>query len=147
MSLVRQLFVIGFLSLGGAFLTGMLHPDRLPLDESGLIAEGEITLQQAREIAVNGPVLWLDARTRDVWEDAHIPEAVLLNEDEWEALLPPVMDRLLLGARMPTVIVYCDSRACAASHDVAERLQEELPLVGEVYVLHGGWLAWEEATR
>lgn len=146
MSLIRQLAILMGLSVAASLLTGLFHPEALPLDESGLIQEGEITLTTAREMATSQPVLWLDARTREQYEADHIPGAVLLNEDEWNGLLLPVADLLFAASNPPTVIVYCDSRACAASHQVAERLQEELGYE-DVVVLHGGWETWQEALQ
>lgn len=86
------------------------------------------------------PVLWVDARSRAKFEKAHAPEAVLLNEDEWNALVPAFLD-----AWEPDrpVVVYCDGGACEASHAVAKRLREELQLT-EVWVLKGGWDAWRQ---
>src|SRR5687768_16750153 len=57
-------------------------------------------------------VLWVDARSRPRFEAAHIEGAVLLNEDDWETLIPAFLD-----AWDPdkTVVVYCDGGKCDAS--------------------------------
>jgi len=44
------------------------------------------------------------------------------------------------------VMVYCNSRKCHASEEVAHRLREEVGL-RPVYVLRGGWEAWKGAQR
>lgn len=85
------------------------------------------------------PLLWVDARTAADFKAAHIPNAVRLTEDDGNELLPE-----LLKVWEPdcVVVVYCSSRNCHASEEVAKRLSEEVGLK-PVYVLRGGWEAWK----
>jgi len=83
-------------------------------------------------------VLWVDARTRAKYDHAHIPDAVLLNEDEWNSLVAKFLDAW--DPDVP-VVVYCDGGSCDASHAIAERMRSELK-IEKVYVLKGGWGAW-----
>lgn len=130
-----------------ATLTGWLHPakpdwERLSRDgETG--AKDRINVAEAR--LKYADALWLDARSRTDFEAAHVPGAVLLNEDEWEAQLPAVMER---WDGRQTMLVYCGGESCHASDAVARRLRRELGEVN-VLVLSGGWPAWqaEEAKR
>lgn len=85
------------------------------------------------------PVLWIDAREAAAYHHQHIPGAVLLNEGNWEELLPGFLEVWQPGAK---VVVYCDSQACDASQSVALRLQRELNL-SEITVLKGGWASWK----
>src|SRR3972149_741050 len=80
------------------------------------------------------PVLWVDAREAQAYTKAHIPGAVLLNESEWERLLPGFLEAWQPGTK---VIVYCDTQACNASEEVALRLRRELNLK-DIFVLKGG---------
>jgi rhodanese-related sulfurtransferase len=86
-------------------------------------------------------VLWLDARAQADFDTAHIPGALPLNEDAWNALLPDV-----LAAWDPekTVVVYCSSLSCHTSREVALRLRSEVGLPA-VFVLEGGWESWKKA--
>ena len=104
-------------------------------------AKDEVDLAQARSWGET--VLWIDARPDTQFEAGHIPNAIQLNEDRWDELLPP-----LLGVWSPEnrVIVYCSSQSCAASHEVAKRLRENAGLTN-VYVLRGGWEAWQAAKQ
>lgn len=86
-------------------------------------------------------VLWIDARSADDFAQGHAPNALLLNEDEWDAGLDAVMMR---WAPEQTVIVYCDAAACRASEAVALRLSRELG-ADNIYYLEGGWQTWQEA--
>ncbi|HEY3664319.1 MAG TPA: rhodanese-like domain-containing protein [Chthoniobacterales bacterium] len=136
-SLVRQVLLL----LGLAFLPAIgqaiyfrnaaswQHP---PVD-SGLVS-----LEKAK--SWGGAVIWVDARPEADFERAHIPGALLLNEDDWNAQL-----RTFLTAWSPErkVVVYCSALSCSASHAVAERLRNEAELKN-IYVLEGGWEAWEK---
>lgn len=88
-------------------------------------------------------VLWVDARSADDFAGSHIPDAVRLTEDDWNELLPELLNVWEPDA---VVVVYCSSRTCHASEEVAKRLREEVGLK-PVYVLRGGWEAWKGAQR
>ncbi len=100
-----------------------------------------VTLAQAK--SWGGAVLWIDARPEEEFVAGHVPEAMSLNEDNWNGLLPPV---LAAWSPQRKLVVYCSRKSCNASHAVAERLRHETGL-NNVYVLPGGWEEWEEANR
>lgn len=100
------------------------------------LAKDEVTLATVE--VWNKPVQWVDARPRAKFDAGHAPGAVLLNEDEWNALVPAFLDAWEPGK---PIVVYCDGGACDASHAVAKRLREELQLE-DVWILKGGWDAW-----
>jgi rhodanese-related sulfurtransferase len=83
-------------------------------------------------------VQWVDARPRAKFDAGHIPGAALLNEDEWDRLVPAFLDA---WEPEKIVVVYCDGGSCDASHAVAQRLRDDLKLEN-VHVLKGGWKAW-----
>ncbi len=134
---LRQVLILLLLPVFLAAATALLHPAAPPWSEDSL-AEGEVNL--AVVDAWDEEVLWVDARSRDDYEEAHVPGALLLNEDAWDDLLFDFFDRWHPGRK---VVVYCGSRGCRASHQVAERLREETG-DDEIYVLHGGWRHWRE---
>ena len=103
-------------------------------------AKDEVELAQAQSWGAS--VMWVDARPDAQFQAGHISNAIQLNEDRWDELLPQ-----LLGTWSPDrkVIVYCSSQSCAASHEVAKRLRENAGL-SDVYVLKGGWETWQ-ATK
>ena len=123
------------LALLPAIATGLWHPRR-PASQSD-----EVTLATAS--GWERDVLWVDARPDGDFARGHVPGAISLNEDRWEDLLPGLLDHW-----DPTrkVVVYCSSLSCQASHDVARRLREEVQLPN-VFVLQGGWEAWEKEHR
>jgi len=73
-------------------------------------------------------------RAYDPW----LPDSVLLNEDEWNALIPDFLNQWEPDKR---IVVYCGGGGCQASKAVAARLRTELQLEN-VHVLKGGLKAW-----
>ena len=86
-------------------------------------------------------VVWVDARSPADFQAAHIPKALLLNEDDWDGLLPKLLETWQPDS---AIVVYCSSKKCHSSEEVARRLREEVGLK-TVYVLRGGWEAWKGA--
>ena len=127
------------LALALALAAAWLHPRRPDFDPRTYTLAPELPLAQLA--ARPGSVLWIDARSDTAFAAAHIPGAVHLNEDHWETQLPGVVERWQPGV---TVVVYCDHRQCQSSQQVARRLRRDLG-IDTLYVLEGGWQAWQEA--
>ena len=138
MTALKQAAGLALLALVPALATALLHPKRPAFTEK--IREGEIAAADAMRNASD--YLWIDARSTAHFAERHIPGAVPLNEDAWDELLPAVLQAWPTGK---PAIVYCDSRACEASEDVAKRLREFG--VAPVFVLKGGWDAWLAAEK
>ena len=104
-------------------------------------ASDEVGVVSAKSWGDN--VLWLDARPAEDFENEHVPGAMLLNQEEFNELLPKV-----LNAWSPErkIVVYCSKKTCGASREVARRLRDEAQLKN-VYVLDGGWESWVEARK
>lgn len=134
MNRVRQVIAILLVALVPAVSAGFFHPKRPGWSKPA--AENEIDLPTA--VQLGSKVLWVDARPRAEFENAHIPGAVLLNEDEWERLIDGFLDSWNRDSR---VVIYCSSASCDASRGVAERLKSEAR-IQNVYVLKGGWETW-----
>jgi rhodanese-related sulfurtransferase len=82
--------------------------------------------------------IWIDARPEADFEREHVPDAVLLNEDRWNELLPHF---LVVWSSEKKIVVYCSSQGCNASREIAHRLRTEAQLKN-VFVLEGGWEEW-----
>ena len=134
--MLREFCIILLLAgLGIAFsLVGGLSP--LPSINPELEA-GEIRMADAK--ALNA--IWVDAGGTKKFEEHHIPEALLLDEDGWDAGLFELMNIWLIEPR--PIIIYCESKGCGKSKRIAERLRESLP-DAEIYSLKGGSAAWQE---
>ena len=135
---LRDCLLLLLLAAVPALLTFWLHPRR-PAWVKPAVAQVDLA-----EIARwASPVLWVDAREAPAYAQEHIPGALLLNETEWNQLLPGFLEAWRPGMR---VVVYCDSQACNASEEVALRLQRELNL-SEVFIMKGGWASWKTIHR
>jgi rhodanese-related sulfurtransferase len=100
-----------------------------------------VTVDQAR--AWGDTAIWVDARPEDEFARDHVPDALLLNEDRWNDLLPHFLAAWSPGKK---IVVYCSSLSCNASRETARRLRKEAQLP-EVFVLEGGWEAWLKKNR
>lgn len=109
--------------------------------QTPVAASDMVTVAEAR--GWGGAVIWVDARPEEEFEREHVPNAVLLNEDRWNELLPQM---LAIWSPEKRVVVYCSSQSCGASREVARRLREEAGLKN-VFVLEGGWEAWLEGKK
>lgn len=117
----------------------MFHPSLPPWDPM-TVKEGEIALNDALKLEA---VTWIDARGAIAYQEGHIPEAILLNEDHWDEHFEKFI-QAWDGAS--TLVVYCDSRTCATSKTVAQRLKVDLALEN-VFVLKGGWQTWLDSKK
>jgi rhodanese-related sulfurtransferase len=117
-----------------ALLSFWLHPKR-PAWSKPAIAQVDL----AEITRWPPPVLWVDAREASAYAKEHIPGAVLLNETEWNRLIPGFLEAWQPDAK---VVIYCDTHACNASEEVALRLRRELNLAN-VSIMKGGWASWQ----
>jgi rhodanese-related sulfurtransferase len=104
-------------------------------------AADEVTVAEARRWGE--VVMWIDARPEEEFTAGHIPGALLLNTEGWDALLPEVLNSWCPGRKL---VVYCSKQTCGASREIARRLRDEAQLK-DVFVLNGGWEAWQESPK
>ncbi len=136
MRAVKQILIICAAALLPAFLQWQLAPPsgwrpRTP-DPIAVSAENErITAETLRTWTT--PFTWVDARPKAEFEADHMPGAILLNEDNWDTLLPEFLVQWQPGR---PVVVYCGP-SCESSRRVALRLR--LAGVSDIRVLDGGW--------
>jgi rhodanese-related sulfurtransferase len=130
---LRQTLALLVLALLPAIAAALWHPLR-PSWQSD-----EVTITAAENWG--DTVLWIDARPDADYEKAHIPGAIPLNEDRWDDMLSAVLDHWDANRK---IVVYCSSLSCQTSRDVARRLREEVNLPN-VFVLQGGWEAWQHS--
>jgi rhodanese-related sulfurtransferase len=134
-SVFRQVLILLALAALPAAICAFVHPRR-PVWDISAPSDGEVLPQTA--LAWKEKALWLDARSAADFNRDHVPGAMLLNEDDWDTLLPRVLDA---WTKDRIIVVYCSNLGCEASKEVAARLRHDARLP-RVYVLKGGWEAW-----
>jgi len=132
---LRQAALLIALAIVPALAQALYLRDKVSWN-SPVAERDEITVTAAQ--ALGERAIWVDARSEDDFEREHVPGAVLLNEDRWNELLPRMLEN---WAPDKTVVVYCNSKGCGASREVARRLRTQAGL-SNVFVLKGGWEAW-----
>lgn len=131
--ILRPLALILLAAVLPAAASALLHPRR----------PSWLSDEIPAHLAASNPTRYLmvDARPATDFATGHIPGAVSLNEDAWDALFPPFLDAW--DGERP-ILVYCSSLSCATSREVAHRLRTEAG-IPEVFVMEGGWEAWISA--
>ncbi|WP_432800194.1 rhodanese-like domain-containing protein [Poriferisphaera sp. WC338] len=86
-------------------------------------------------------ILWVDARSKRLFELGHIDGAVNLNMSNWEE---QVLSLYEIWIPEKLILVYCNGGSCKLSEDIAYKLKEELGSEARIYVLLEGY---EELDR
>ncbi len=95
----------------------------------------------AKQAFDQGDVVFVDARSTHAYEDGHIPRALHLPSHASADSLRQTLASYPADTR---VITYCSGGGCRSSYTLAKRLVKE-SIRSEVYVLTGGWPAWQAA--
>ncbi len=103
--MLREFCIILLLTVIGVAYTLFSGLSPLSRAEPKLEA-GEIRLADAR--ALNA--IWVDAGGTKKFEERHIPEALLLDEEDWDTGLFELMNTWLIEPR--PIIIYCESESC-----------------------------------
>jgi ArsR family transcriptional regulator len=114
----------------------------IDLQANAFIAPGEtveeIPAGEARKRLDRG-ALFLDARPIAFYEMGHVPGALPLPEDDFEAAFARIESKLRSSF---DIVVYCSGYGCEASHNVTRELRQRG--VAAV-ILNEGWPAWTDA--
>lgn len=136
---VSTVLLLIILPIPLAVVNAWLNPNTPPWSPMQL-AEGEIALEHL--LQWEDAYLLVDAREAEAYMSAHMPSAINLNAGEFDAQILNLLD---VWSPDQSVIVYCDSRQCDASEEIADRLREEFQMK-RVFVLKGGWESWTQAA-
>lgn len=144
LSALRQATFLILLAATAAWATHAWHPraPALYLVEEPL-RDDEVSMQVIHQ-RWQGKVLWIDARIQEQYDEAHIPGAVLLNEQHFEEQLFSLLD--ILQTNTKPIILYCNAAKCDASRKILERLKQTLS-IENAFVLKGGWSAWQQVAK
>jgi 3-mercaptopyruvate sulfurtransferase SseA len=139
---IRSTLILLALSLAAAAATHWLHP-RAPAWHLSAepLSEAEVSIASIAQQWQN-QVLWIDARSQERYNTAHIPGALLLNEQSFDQHLFDHIETLQNNSK--PVVVYCDAQKCQASKAIRQALITRMGLQN-VWLLHGGWPAWQQS--
>ena len=124
-----------------ATLGGVEEFADMPLGDFESSAIHRLNLTEAKRDFDRGDAVFIDVRSAFAYEAGHIPGALHLTSHASAARLREVLASYLADSR---VITYCSGGGCQSSSALAKRLVEE-SVRDEVYVLTGGWPAWQAA--
>lgn len=128
-------FALLLLAVMPAGLNAWLNPLR-PAWNPMQLDEGEVSFAQLSEWTDD--YVLVDARSPEAYEEGHIPEAINLYAGAFD---DQVIGLLEVWNPEHAVVVYCDSRQCDASEELAKRLRDDFQM-DQIYVLKGGWQGW-----
>ena len=124
-----------WLICAGIFLLPIMPPLLMP--QVPLVAKVIDPYQRSLASLKDLEFLWVDARTQRDFDKKHIPNAILVNFDDWEVSL-----ERLFAVYDPTkaIVVYCGP-GCSSSKTVAQRLRQVF-VTENIYFLKGGMEVW-----
>ncbi len=131
---------IGLLAAGLGLAWNAVSGRGLALGRNVMVKEGDevVPVAEARARIEKG-ALAVDARPIDFYNMQHIPGALPLPEDDFEAAFAAIETRLRASS---DVLVYCAGFGCEASHNLSRKLKQHgIPAA----ILEEGWPAWQDA--
>lgn len=135
---VFQIAILCALTLIAGAATAMFHPRapgwRLTTDMNSAPDEYRVSAAEIDE-RWGGNVLWVDARTRDKFDAAHVEGALWVGDNVLNTLTVETTENLW-SERRP-IVVYCDGARCEKGKLVAGELRDLL--AREVFYLEDGW--------
>ncbi len=118
------------------------HP--LSLFKPGGLSSGKtqfasLGLEEFKAFVFEKKGLVLDSRPESVYRAGHVPGALSLPRENFEAGYAKIRDRLESDKSRP-LVVYCNLRSCRDSEEVAQKLV--LKKHSNVRLFKGGWVVW-----
>jgi rhodanese-related sulfurtransferase len=149
LSTLRQTGAILLIASVVGLTVNYFRHDRLPLvatqtaltpSTSSTGADLTVSLKEAGFLFFSHEAVFIDARPEVDFHLGHIPGAISLPWEDFEARFQEAM------AGVPSdsaVVTYCDGEACNLSHELT------FALIGKGYsqtrVLQNGWTLWQQA--
>jgi len=122
-----------------AALNAWLNPNVPPWNPMQL-AGGEVALADLLEWADD--YILIDARSPESYQVEHMPDAINLYAGEFNT---QIMNLLDVWSPERSIVIYCDSRQCGASEELAQRLRQDFQMEN-VFVLKGGWESYRTSN-
>jgi len=94
---------------------------------------------QVRQMIQNRKVILLDVRSKDIYDNGHLPGALSFPLVDFDEVLPRLLD---LVKKDSAILVYCSGFECTDSHTFAAQLLALKFTLVQVYA--GGFREWQE---
>jgi rhodanese-related sulfurtransferase len=128
---IKEIIILVGASVILALVVNTLSPRGIPLvgkwDTANLVGDTASqpkiidTVDWAKSIFDNGDVLFVDARSRNDYDNGHIAGAISLPLGQFEAGIEFFLNRY--PPEQP-IVTYCSGRTCEDSHDLAQALSD-----------------------
>lgn len=143
-SVLRRGVVICMTALCMGLFVNAVSPHGLPLTGAVPVQDWgdveRIDLARAWKLFQQGNGMFVDARSEEEYNAGHIPGAMLLSSEMFDANIGSILSLIPLDT---LIVTYCSGAACGSSREVAELLKEEG--YRNVKVYYGGWEDWVKA--
>jgi rhodanese-related sulfurtransferase len=153
--LLKKIVLLLMASAGLAFLVNGLSPRGIPLMGQWHAASGVVTAdsdaaavwmefeipdpEMAKAVFDKGKAIFIDVRSRDRYDEGHIPGALSLPLSEFDARADALSAEI---PRQRPIVTYCSGRLCQDSHTAAQMLMERG--FENVVVFIDGYPGWIE---
>jgi len=153
-SQAKEIAVLLGLAVGLALCVNYFSPVGIALVGQWDISKGVITagakndaitddleiddVKNARHIFNSAAALFVDARTRESYEEGHIPGAVSFPVGEFDMRIETFMNR---HSPEQPIVTYCSGRTCEDSHELAQLFLASGYLNVRVFI--DGFPGWE----
>ena len=128
---LMQSAIILSLAASAAFISSQVSPITL-LEKDPY----RLVIQKTNDLS---SIQWIDCRPEADFDKAHIPEAILMNSENYEQAFESLMP--IYDPEIP-LICYCSS-SCLVSKQIAQRLRKDLGQEN-IFYLKGGFDAWSK---
>jgi len=144
----RQVLFIALIVLVAGFASNMLRSDKIPLVEDWsakskfVTSSGEnleISLAEASTLFKEKRSVFIDARSKEEYENGHIKGAISLPYKEADLKFVDAMAGI---SEDSALITYCDGETCELSMELAVFLRNTG--YKNVKVLSNGWSVWKQ---
>ena len=136
-------FIVNYFSPGGIALVGQWETSAgvITAKAKNDAVSGKLEIEDvilAKQIFDSGNVLFVDARTREDYDNGHIPGAISLPIGQFDEQIDPFLDQF--DIEQP-IVAYCSGRTCEDSHNLAQLLIDFGYI--DVRVFIDGYPGWE----
>ncbi len=154
-NLLKELLILVAVSVSAALYVNTMSPKGIPLfgnwdPSTGIVSAhsqgpddtmfGEINdVETAKQIFDQGSAVFVDARSKDSFDQGHIAGAVSLPLGRFPEKIQAFRERFEPSA---AIVTYCSGRTCLDSHQLARLLAMEGYL--DIRIFADGYPAWKE---